>query len=244
MVPEFLDPPSSPQSPWPCLAIGFTDVAPSLRFRYMHGRISIGGAIIPLILRTLFSNTAGPGPFASIAFMSFATWADQTSIESILIISSLFLAGAVFSFEWMTLLGNVLPGFVTYLVVRLNILLSLVVVAQIIMAAVWLPLGSRDVAALYAVVAFFGFSSGGWFSLAPVCAGQLCHAEEYGLFYGTVYCVAAFGVLLIVPVVESNCSLRHHRCWSGFIHGVVELTCVALLRLALLNWNWKWKVKV
>lgn len=46
----------------------------------------------------------------------------------------------------------------------------------VVMAAVWLPFGSRDEATLYAVVGIFGFQSGEWLSLAPVCAGHLCRS--------------------------------------------------------------------
>jgi hypothetical protein len=35
--------------------------------------------------------------------------------------------------------------------------------------SLWLPYGSHNEATLYAVVAIFGFGSGGWLSLAPVC---------------------------------------------------------------------------
>ncbi|GAM43807.1 hypothetical protein TCE0_060f18920 [Talaromyces pinophilus] len=99
----------------------------------------------------------------------------------------------------MSFMGRVLPGFAADQFGRFNVLLCLVLVTLVVMAAVWLPWGSHNDATLYAVVAIFGFSSGGWLSLAPVCAGQLCRTEEYGRYYGTIYFVAAFGVLLTVP---------------------------------------------
>ena len=68
------------------------------------------------------------------------------------------------------------------------------------MAAVWLPYGSHSENTVYAVVAIFRFGSGGWLSLAPVCAGQLCDTKDYGKFYGTVYSVASFGALITASV--------------------------------------------
>ncbi|KAL5361693.1 major facilitator superfamily domain-containing protein [Aspergillus floccosus] len=146
----------------------------------------------------------------------------------------------------MSLLGRVLPGFAADLVGRFNILLALVVVTLLVMAGVWLPIGSRDEATLYAVVAVFGFGSGGWLSLAPVCAGQLCRTEEYGRFYGTVYCVAAFGVLVTVPVGGELLQATTPQVLVGFYSAVlvVGLASVALARWALLDWKWRWKVKV
>ncbi|KAJ5630641.1 MFS monocarboxylate transporter [Penicillium longicatenatum] len=146
----------------------------------------------------------------------------------------------------MTLLGRVLPGVAADQVGRFNILLFTSVITLVIMAAVWIPFGSRDEATLYAVVAVFGFGSGGWVSLAPVCAGQLCRTEDYGRFYGTIYCVASFGVLLTVPVGGQLLQSTTPQALVGFYTAVllIGLVSVAMSRWALLDWKWKWKVKV
>ncbi|KAL4756796.1 putative MFS monocarboxylate transporter [Aspergillus foveolatus] len=146
----------------------------------------------------------------------------------------------------MSLLGRVLPGFAADQLGRFNVLLCLVAVTMVAMAAVWLPFGTHDEATLYAVVAVFGFGSGGWLSLAPVCAGQLCSTEEYGRYYGTVYFVAAFGVLLTVPVGGALLQSTSPRVLIGFYSAVlmVGFLALALSRWALLEWRWRWKVKV
>ncbi|KAJ5921460.1 hypothetical protein N7466_009786 [Penicillium verhagenii] len=146
----------------------------------------------------------------------------------------------------MSFFGRVLPGFAADQVGRFNILLSMVCVTLIIMAGVWVPYGSHDEVTLYVVVAIFGFGSGGWLSLAPVCAGQLCRTEEYGRFYGTVYSVAAFGVLLTVPVGGKLIQSTTPRVLIGFYSAVllIGLVNVVLSRWAVLDWRWKWKVKV
>ncbi|RAH46068.1 putative MFS monocarboxylate transporter [Aspergillus brunneoviolaceus CBS 621.78] len=146
----------------------------------------------------------------------------------------------------MSLLGRVLPGLAADLFGRFNILLSLVVLTLLVMAAVWIPVGSHDEATLYTVVAIFGFGSGGWISLAPVCAGQLCRTEEYGRFYGTIYSVAAFGALLTVPVGGELLQKTTPQVLVGFYAAVlvVGLVSVVCSRWALLEWRWRWKVKV
>ena len=146
----------------------------------------------------------------------------------------------------MSLMGRVLPGFAADQVGRFNILLLLALVTLLVMGAVWIPFGSRDEATLYAVVAIFGFGSGGWVSLAPVCAGQLCRTEEYGRFYGTIYSVAAFGVLLTVPIGGELLQSTTPQTLVGFYSVVllIGLVSVALSRWALLDWKWQWKVKV
>jgi MFS family permease len=256
---------------------------------------STGGAVIPLLLRTLFQKYDWLWSIRIIAFMALGCYTLgvflvkgrlPTSNNSRVIIDLralassrlCFLAVAVFSFEFiifgcaallptyvryagfsedvqfysltllngMSLFGRVLPGFAADQVGRFNILLSMVCVTLIIMAGVWLPYGSHDDGTLYAVVAIFGFGSGGWLSLAPVCAGQLCKTEEYGRFYGTVYSVAAFGVLLTVPVGGKLLQSTTPRVLIGFYSAIllVGLISVILSRWAVLNWSWRWKVKI
>ncbi|PYI08347.1 MFS general substrate transporter [Aspergillus sclerotiicarbonarius CBS 121057] len=256
---------------------------------------SAGGAVIPLVLRTLLSHHGWKLSIRVIAFMALGCYIlgvmlvrgrlptggpskatiDFRAFRSLRLC---FLTVAVFSFEFiifgcaallptyvrfagmstnvqfysltvlnsMSLLGRVLPGFAADKVGRFNVLLCLVVVTLIVMAAVWLPFGSRDEVTLYVVVAIFGFGSGGWLSLAPVCAGQLCRTEEYGRYYGTIYFVAAFGVLLTVPVGGDLLQSTTPQVLIGFYAAVLLVGSVslALSRWALLDWKWKWKVKV
>ncbi|OKL61098.1 hypothetical protein UA08_03319 [Talaromyces atroroseus] len=239
---------------------------------------STGGAIIPLLLRTLFQKYGWLWSIRIIAFLALGCYAlgvflikgrpptssssssssDNASRATIdfRAFSSprlCFLAMAVFSFEFiifgcaallptyvryaglsedvqfysltllngMSLLGRVLPGFAADQVGRFNTLVSMVCITLVIMAAVWLPFGSHDSATLLVVVAIFGFGSGGWLSLAPVCAGQLCRTQDYGRFYGTIYSVASFGVLLTVPVGGKLLQSTTPKALIGFYSAVL-----------------------
>lgn len=146
----------------------------------------------------------------------------------------------------MSLFGRIIPGFAADQLGRFNTLLSMVCVTLIAMAAVWLPIGDQDSATLYVVVAIFGFGSGAWLSLAPVCAGQLCRMEDYGRFYGSIYNVASFGVLLTVPVGGQLLQSTSPQVLIGFYAAVllVGLISMILSRWALLDWKWKWLVKI
>ncbi|GAD99495.1 MFS monocarboxylate transporter, putative [Paecilomyces variotii No. 5] len=259
------------------------------------GGSSAGGAIIPLLLRTLFQKYGWTWSIRVIAFIALGCYISGIALvkgrlpagnsgRSIVDFRAFksprlcFLSVAVFSFEFiifgcaallptyvryaglpldvqfysltvlnsMSLLGRVAPGFAADLVGRFNMLLSLVAITLVVMAAIWLPFGARDQVTLYAVVGIFGFGSGGWLSLAPVCAGQLCRTEEYGRFYGTIYCVAAFGVLLTVPVGGELLQATTPQVLVGFYSAVLltGLVFLTMSRWALLNWDWRWKVKV
>lgn len=61
----------------------------------------------------------------------------------------------------------------------------------VVTLALWLPIGNNLVA-FYVFAPLFGFGSGSIISMAPVCLGQLCRADEYGQYYGTSYSVVAF----------------------------------------------------
>jgi MFS family permease len=256
---------------------------------------SAGGAIIPLLLRTLFKEYGWTWSIRIIAFMALGCYAAGillvkgrlpmvSETKAVVDLRAFkaprlcFLAVAVFAFEFiifgcaallptyvrysgldldvqfysltvlnsMSLVGRVLPGVAADLLGRFNILLTLACITLVIMGSVWIPFGSQNEATLYAVVAIFGFGSGGWVSLAPVCAGQLCRTEEYGRFYGTIYSVAAFGVLLTVPVGGELLQSTTPQALVGFYAAVllIGLVSVGMSRWALLDWKWKWKVKV
>ncbi|KAJ5387020.1 hypothetical protein N7509_009561 [Penicillium cosmopolitanum] len=256
---------------------------------------SAGGAIIPLLLRTLFKVYGWTWSIRIIAFMALGCYAAGIMLvkgrlpmvsetKAVVDLRAFkaprlcFLAVAVFAFEFiifgcaallptyvrysgldldvqfysltvlnsMSLVGRVLPGIAADLFGRFNILLTLACITLVIMGSVWIPFGSQNEATLYAVVAIFGFGSGGWVSLAPVCAGQLCRTEEYGRFYGTIYSVAAFGVLLTVPVGGELLQSTTPQALVGFYAAVllIGLVSVGMSRWALLDWKWKWKVKV
>ncbi|KAK9239615.1 putative transporter MCH4 [Lipomyces kononenkoae] len=259
------------------------------------GGSSIGGAVMPLILRSLFPRYGWTWSIRIIAFMALGCYALGVllvqgrlpkrklarAVIDFRVFSSprlFFLAVGVFSFEFIvfgcaallptyvrfanfgpdtqfyglailnscSFLGRTVPGLAADKIGRFNILLLLVVITLTAMAAVWLPVGDHSEATLYVVVALFGFGSGGWLSLAPVCAGQLCRTEEYGRFYGTLYSVAAFGVLLTVPVGGELLQSTTPQVLIGFYAAVLfaGLACITASRWALLDWKWQWKVKV
>ena len=61
----------------------------------------------------------------------------------------------------------------------------------VVTLGLWLPIGDNLVV-FYVFAPLFGFGSGSIISMAPVCLGQLCRADEYGQYYGTSYSVVAF----------------------------------------------------
>jgi MFS family permease len=81
--------------------------------------------------------------------------------------------------------------------------------STIVTFGLWLPLSSvpmgHSLPLLYIFATLFGFGSGSAISLAPVCFGQLCKANDYGRYYGTGYIPVSFAyVSLFKPHCGSN----------------------------------------
>lgn len=56
----------------------------------------------------------------------------------------------------------------------------------------WYPFG-QYLGVLYPFCAILGFGTGTILSLTPVCLGQMCETDKFGVWFGTCYSVASFG---------------------------------------------------
>ncbi|ERF68078.1 hypothetical protein EPUS_08514 [Endocarpon pusillum Z07020] len=143
-------------------------------------------------------------------------------------------------------LGRILPGFVSDYVGRFNMLLLMLFLTWIVMLVIWLPFGSNSLTALYIFAALFGFGTGSWMALVPVCVGQLCRAEEFGRYFGTCYFIASLATLVCIPIGGELVETVGPQPMAGFFCAVLflSLICFVLSRWACLGWKWKWNVKI
>lgn len=88
-------------------------------------------------------------------------------------------------------LGRPVSGLVSDRIGRFNTMILTLLWSIIVVFGLWVPVGNR-VAIFYTFAPLFGFGSGSIVSMAPVCVGQLCNADQYGQYYGTSYFVVAF----------------------------------------------------
>jgi MFS family permease len=87
--------------------------------------------------------------------------------------------------------GRSFSGYISDRYGRYNTMLMTITWTLIVVFGLWLPVGNQ-VILFYFFAPLFGFGSGSIISMAPVCIGQLCKADEYGQFYGTSYSLVAF----------------------------------------------------
>jgi MFS family permease len=88
-------------------------------------------------------------------------------------------------------LGRSFSGYISDNIGRFNTMIITLTWTLIITFGLWLPVGN-NVVLFYAFAPLFGFGSGSIISMAPVCIGQLCKADQYGQYYGTSYSIVAF----------------------------------------------------
>jgi len=114
---------------------------------------------------------------------------------------------------------------------------------------------------MYFFTGIFGFGSGSIISLAPVCFGQLCKANDYGRYYGTAYSVVSFAcvalhlslalqlvanedarTLISIPVGGAFGPNVLPVVFGGIVAGA--FMCFIMARWACLEYHWTWFVKI
>jgi MFS family permease len=143
-------------------------------------------------------------------------------------------------------LGRILPGYAADKIGRFNTLAVMIVFTLVFMLVLWLPFGSTSLPALYAFSALFGFGTGSWMALTPACVGQLCRAEEFGRYYGSMYFIASLATLICIPISGELVESVGPQPMVGFFCAILALSLMAFLfsRWACLGRQWALKVKV
>ncbi|KAG0645675.1 putative transporter MCH4 [Hyphodiscus hymeniophilus] len=133
-------------------------------------------------------------------------------------------------------LGRSFSGYMSDRYGRFNTMILTLIWSLIIAFAIWLPVRTHIVL-FYIFAPLFGFGSGSIISMAPVCIGQLCKADEYGQFYGTSYSVVSFAAAL---------TNDRGQGFVAFFGGILILSLASFLmaRWACLEYRWQWIVKV
>ncbi|KAI1842468.1 hypothetical protein JX265_013725 [Neoarthrinium moseri] len=80
--------------------------------------------------------------------------------------------------------GRVLPGLAGDHFGHFNVLLCMILFTATFTAAILVPYGASSLSALYAFAALWGFGSGSFISLTPVCMGKTCETDDYGRYFG------------------------------------------------------------
>ncbi|KAF6836700.1 riboflavin transporter MCH5 [Colletotrichum plurivorum] len=118
-------------------------------------------------------------------------------------------------------LGRILPGLAGDHFGHFNVLLYMVIFTLACTAATLTAFGSTRIEALYAFSALWGFGTGSFLSLTPVCVGKTCEAKDYGRYYGTMNFVISFALLLTMPIGGQMLESLGSTALSGLYLAVV-----------------------
>ncbi|RYP47285.1 hypothetical protein DL768_006626 [Monosporascus sp. mg162] len=113
--------------------------------------------------------------------------------------------------------GRILPGILGDKVGRFNLMILISFISGAVTLVLWIP-GSGSTGAIIAYGAIFGFSSGGYVSLAPAVMAQISDIREIGTRIGITFVVNAVGALIGSPVggaIVSGSSARHAAAGSS-----------------------------
>ncbi|KAH7140810.1 major facilitator superfamily domain-containing protein [Dactylonectria macrodidyma] len=99
-----------------------------------------------------------------------------------------------------SIVGRILPGVLGDRVGHFNVLLAMLGITIVFMGTMFVPFGTTSAPVLYAFSTLWGFGSGSFLSVTPVCLGKTCEAKEYGTYYGTMNFIVAFALLISLPL--------------------------------------------
>ncbi|KAF4461350.1 monocarboxylate transporter 2 [Fusarium albosuccineum] len=120
-------------------------------------------------------------------------------------------------------IGRILPGLFGDLVGPFNVILIMTATTLLFMATLFIPFANKSESVLYAFSALWGFGSGSFLSVTPVCVGKTCEARDYGRFYGTWTFFVSFSVLLAIPLSGLLLDSMGTQALAGLLTAVVFL---------------------
>ncbi|PQE16643.1 major facilitator superfamily transporter protein [Rutstroemia sp. NJR-2017a BBW] len=125
--------------------------------------------------------------------------------------------------------GRLLPGLLGDYIGHFNVLLCMILCTATFTAAILVPFGSSSLSCLYAFAALWGFGSGSFISLTPVCMGKTCDADDYGRYFGTMYFFVSFSLLLASPLGGKMLQTFGTQALAGLYVGLVVVGGVCFL---------------
>lgn len=142
--------------------------------------------------------------------------------------------------------GRSLPGLAGDFFGPFNVLTLMLIFTMMSMIAVWLPFGATNLVAFYVFAAFWGFGTGSFLSLTPVCVGKTCHTKDFGRYFGTMYLVVSFSLFITVPLGGEMLQSMGTTALTAFYIGVLGLggMCFLWARWSILGGSWTIKTKV
>ncbi|KAF4456567.1 hypothetical protein F53441_1311 [Fusarium austroafricanum] len=98
----------------------------------------------------------------------------------------------------VSIFGRIIPGIIADKIGRYNVMIIITFISALFCLCVWIPV--KDTAGIVVFAVIFGFSSGGYISLAPTLIAQLSDIRQIGTRVGASLAVGSLGALTGSPI--------------------------------------------
>ncbi|KAF4979583.1 hypothetical protein FZEAL_4253 [Fusarium zealandicum] len=98
----------------------------------------------------------------------------------------------------VSILGRIIPGIIADKIGRYNVMIVITFISALFCLCVWIPV--NDTAGIVVFAVIFGFSSGGYISLAPTLIAQISDIRQIGTRVGAAFALQSFGALTGSPI--------------------------------------------
>ncbi|KAH8662177.1 major facilitator superfamily domain-containing protein [Xylariales sp. PMI_506] len=136
--------------------------------------------------------------------------------------------------------GRALPGYWGDLIGPFNVEIISVIFATISCLAIWLPAG-HTLPGIIVFVVIYGFSTGTYIGITPVCIGKLCHTQHYGRYYATCYTVVSISCLIGIPIAGSLITATGGSYWGLIVFtgltGVGSFLSFSAAKVTSVGWK-------
>lgn len=107
----------------------------------------------------------------------------------------------------VSILGRIVPGIVADKMGRYNVMIIITFISALFCLVIWIPV--KDTAGILVFAIIFGFSSGGYISLAPTLIAQISDIRQIGTRVGMAFAIQSLGALTGSPIGGAIVSAQH-----------------------------------
>ncbi|KAJ4316006.1 hypothetical protein N0V84_008070 [Fusarium piperis] len=97
-------------------------------------------------------------------------------------------------------IGRFSMGFIGDRFGALNSMLAVMILTIVFMATIFIPFSTTSAPLLYTFSALWGYCSGSFYALSPVCTGKTCEPKDYARYYGSTNFSVGIALLLANPL--------------------------------------------
>ncbi|KAH8898869.1 MFS general substrate transporter [Thozetella sp. PMI_491] len=189
--------------PWTMRVLGFFALG-LLTFSCLTVRSRLSPNRRPIALKRYFDGLRDPTMALTILSMFLFFWGMFVPFNFILVqAKSLGMDPHLADYILPTMnaagfLGRIIPTMAADRFGRINMTIATAFLTAVFCLALWIP-GESD-ASIFVFAVLFGFSSGGYVSLAPAIVAQISPIKEIGIRTGSAFAWSSFGSLTGLPL--------------------------------------------